>query len=251
MPDAPPAGARRGESRKESAVTGSDNDAPIGILMLDTRFPRVLGDVGNPLTWPFPVVIRVVRDANADRVVAKRAAGLHAAFVDAGRALAAEGAIGITTTCGFLSLVQRELAAALPVPFAASSLAQIPSVEAILPSGKCAGVITVDAAALTADHLRAAGARPDTPVVGTEGGRELTRVLLGDELALDTAAAERDVLAAGDDLLARHPEVGAVVLECANMPPYAAALAAHLRLPVFDFVSFVTWFRAGLIPRRF
>jgi hypothetical protein len=96
----------------------------------------------------------------------------------------------------------------------------------------------------------AAGVALDTPVVGTEGGRAFSRVLLGDELELDVAAAERDILDAGDALVARHPEVGAVLLECTNMCPYARALSDRLGLPVFDMVSFVAWFHGGLVPRR-
>jgi hypothetical protein len=226
-------------------------DAPIGILMLETGFPRVAGDVGNAATWPFPVVMRTVRDASAERVVQRRAAGLLDRFIEAGQALVREGAVGITTTCGFLSLLQRDLAAALPVPVAASCLAQIGAIEALLPPRRCVGVITIDAGALTPAHLAAAGARADVPVVGTEAGGELTRVVMGDEPTLDVAAATRDVLAAGERLVRAHPRVGAIVLECANMPPYAAALARHLSLPVYDFYSFVTWFRAGLRPRAF
>lgn len=32
---------------------------PIGmILMLDTAFPRIPGDIGNALTWDFPVLYK-------------------------------------------------------------------------------------------------------------------------------------------------------------------------------------------------
>ena len=112
------------------------------------------------------------------------------------------------------------------------------------------GILTVSAASLEPEHLAAAGVALDTPVVGTEGGRAFSRVLLGDELELDVAAAERDILDAGDALVARHPEVGAVLLECTNMCPYARALRDRLGLPAFDMVGFVTWFHGGLVPRR-
>jgi Asp/Glu/hydantoin racemase len=65
---------------------------------------------------------------------------------------------------------------------------------------------------------------------------------------LDPRAAEADVLEAGEALLRRAPEVGAVVLECTNMAPYGRRLSEHLGLPVYDIVSLVTWFRAGLRP---
>jgi hypothetical protein len=222
----------------------------LGILTLDTRFPRVRGDVGNPATWPFPVRLRVVHGASPERVVRGRAAGLLDAFVAAGQALVDEGAGAIVTTCGFLALHQRELAARLPVPFAASSLLQLPMLARMLPARRRPGVITIDAAALTRDHLAAVGADPDTPVAGVAPDGEFATTVLGNRPALDAAGAEREVLAAGEALIAAHPEVGAIVLECANMPPYAAALRARLGLPVYDMVDLGRALYAGLAATR-
>jgi Asp/Glu/hydantoin racemase len=225
--------------------------AAIGILMLEARFPRIPGDVGNALSWPFPVLYKVVRGASPERVVLRRAEGLRDAFLQAARELVRDGADAIVTNCGFLSLLQADLAAACAVPVATSSLLQVAMIERLLPPGRRVGILTISATALTRNHLEAAGIAPDTPVVGTEGGREFSRVILGDLPQLDVAAAEQDILAAGEELVARHPEVGAVVLECTNMCPYAAALQVCLGLPVHDMVSFVTWLHAGLRPRRF
>jgi hypothetical protein len=128
---------------------------------------------------------------------------------------------------------------------------QIPMVQALLPPGKHVGVLTVSGKTLSRDHLVAAGAPEDTPFVGTENGTEFFRVLIGDEEQLDVTAAARDILEAGATLVARHPEVGAIVLECTNMPPYAALLRERLDLPVFDIYSLITWFHASLAPRAF
>jgi len=225
--------------------------ARVGILMLETRFPRIPGDMGNAETWPFPVLYKVVPGASPRRVVCHKAEGLLDEFVDAASELVRLGADGITTTCGFLSLFQRQLAAHVGVPVATSSLMQIPVIERVLPPGKRVGVLTVSAANLTEDHLLAAGADPATPVVGTDDGDEFTRVMINDEERLDVAAAERDILAAGDALVSCHPDVGAMLLECTNMVPYARALSERLRLPVFSIYSFVTWFQSGLVPRDF
>jgi Asp/Glu/hydantoin racemase len=162
-----------------------------------------------------------------------------------------DGAEAITTNCGFLALFQAELAAAVEVPVATSSLLQAAMIQATLPPGRCVGVLTIAQAALSAEHLAAAGVPAGTPVEGTDAGRELTRAILGDEPALDVEAARADVLDAGDRLLARHPEVAALVLECTNMAPYAAALQDRTGLPVLDIVSLATWLQAGLRPRRF
>ena len=225
--------------------------ARVGILMLETRFPRIPGDMGNAETWPFPVLYKVVPDASPRRVVCHKAEGLLDEFVDAASELVRLGADGITTTCGFLSLFQRQIAGHVGVPVATSSLMQIPVVERVLPPDKRVGILTVSAANLSEQHLLAAGADPATPVIGTDDGSEFTRVMINDEDRLDVAAAERDILAAGDALVSRHPDVGAVLLECTNMVPYARALSARLRLPVFSIYTFVTWFQSGLVPRNF
>lgn len=225
--------------------------APLGILMLDARFPRIVGDMGNAQTWPFPVMYKVVRGASPDLVVRQGAAGTLDLFIDAARELVDIGAEGITTNCGFLVQFQHELQAAVPVPVVTSSLLQIAQVARTLPPGKRVGVVTISARTLGPTHLAAAGAPLDTPIVGTDDGEAFTRVILGNELALDRAKAERDVVDAALTLQREHRNVGAIVLECTNMCPYSAAVRAATGLPVFDIFSLVSWFQSGLAPRQF
>lgn len=225
--------------------------ASVGILMLDARFPRIPGDMGNALTWPFPVHYRVVKNATPDHVVRRNAEGLLDAFVEAGRDLIGMGVSGITTNCGFLSLFQDELKQRLEVPVAASSLMQVPMLQALLPPGRRVGILTVSGSSMTPAHLAAAGVAADTPVMGTEAGEEFTRVLLDNEERLDVEKARADNVTAARQLLEAHPNIGAIVLECTNMVPYAADIARETGLPVHSIYSFVLWFQAGLLPRPF
>ena len=222
--------------------------ASVGILMLEARFPRIPGDMGHAGTWPFPVLYRVVRGASPDRVVRHRAEGLLEAFVEAARDLVRDGADGITTNCGFLSLHQRALAEAVRVPVLTSSLMQVATVNRLLPPGRRAGVLTISASSLTPRHLAAAGVPEETPIGTTEGGRAFTRAILGDEPELDVEAARADNVAAALALGEAHPDLGAIVLECTNMTPYAAEIAAATGLPVWSMAGFVTWFQAALAP---
>ena len=226
--------------------------APLGILMLEARFPRIPGDMGNATTWPFPVLYRVVRGASPEKVVLQGARGLLPAFIEGARDLVRLGAEALTTNCGFLSLFQQELAAAVGVPVATSSMLQVPWIQATLPPGKRVGLVTVSGSTLTPQHLAAVGVPLDTPIVGTENGREFFRVLIKAEADdMDVALAEQDVVEAGAALVTKHSDVGAIVLECTNMPPYAAALQAAVGIPVYDIYSMITWFHAGLRPRVF
>jgi Asp/Glu/hydantoin racemase len=239
------------KDRTMTERTWPNGQGTLGILLLDTKFPRVFGDGGNRDTWPFPVLIKKVTGATPFRVVDQQAEGLLDPFVRGARELVAEGADGITTTCGFLAIYQRELAERAGVPVAASSIIQVPLVERLLPASKRAGIITADSRNLTSRHLEGAGVALDTPIVGTEGGTTLTRVFTDKLTEYDFADCERDLVDAGKAMLARHPDVGAFVLECTNMPPFAPALEQALGLPVYDFYSMISWFQMGLKPTRF
>ena len=131
--------------------------ASVGILMLDARFPRIPGDMGHVGTWPFPVLYRVVRGATPDRVVRRGGEGTLGPFIDAARDLVRDGVDGITTNCGFLSVFQHDIAKAVGVPVATSSLMQTAMVNALLPPGKKAGILTISGSSLTPAHLIAAG----------------------------------------------------------------------------------------------
>jgi Asp/Glu/hydantoin racemase len=224
----------------------------IGILMLDTLFQRLPGDIGHAGTWPFPVQYAVVRGARPDRIVRQQIErDMLAPFLEAADALVAMGVDGITTSCGFLALLHPALVAHCSVPVASSSLLQIPLAQAMLPAGRRVGVLTMDASSLTPRHFAAVGAPGDWPVGGIPADSVFRRNLMGDEPVVSHAAHERDMMQAAETLLAAHPDIGALVLECTNMPPYSAALQARFGLPVYDIVTLVTWFQSGLRPRRY
>jgi Asp/Glu/hydantoin racemase len=224
----------------------------VGILMLDTRFPRIVGDMGNAATFPFPVRYHRVAGASPDLVVRRGAAGLLPAFVEGARALEREGVGAITTNCGFLATYQQELAAAVAVPVFTSSLLLVPLVQRMLPPGRRIGIMTVNAATLGRAQLAAAGIGPDTPlaVVGLEGEKEFTRVLLGDELELDVDLARDEHVRVARRLVTEHPDVGAIVLECTNMPPYAADIQQATGRPVFDITTLVHMVHGALAAGR-
>jgi Asp/Glu/Hydantoin racemase len=227
----------------------------VGILMLDTRFPRIPGDMGNAATFPFPVRYQRVPGASPDLVVRRGAAGLLPAFVEGARQLEHEGVGAITTNCGFLVKYQREIAGSVKVPVFTSSLLLVPLVHRLLPRGTRVGIMTVNAGSLTQEHLDGAGIGADIPlaVVGMETEKEFTRVMLGNEMVLDVDVAREEHVRVARRLVNDHPDIGAIVLECTNMPPYAADIQRETGLAVFDIVSLVTMVHnglaAGLSPR--
>lgn len=222
---------------------------PLGVLMLDTHFPRVPGDVGNAATWPFPVQYRVVRGAIGTEVVRDlRPERLLEPFVDAALELEQAGVSLITTSCGFLVLFQRELQARLRVPILTSSLLQVPWLLALLPSSRQVGVLTIEGGSLSPRHLAAAGITdPErVAIVGLdEAGGYFSNQILGDRIELDVERAAEEHEMATRLLLKRHPNVGAIVLECTNMPPYAERIRVASGLPVYDLTTLIGWALRG------
>jgi hypothetical protein len=203
----------------------------LGVLMLDTCFPRPPGDVGHPDTFGVPVRLRRVPGAFPRQVVgsaaALRSAGLDEPFVRAALALVAEGARAITTSCGFLVLLQEQLQAATSVPVVTSSLLQLPALLAAEPR---VGVLTISAEHLTDEYLLAAGVPADrlgdVLVEGVAPAGEFATSILGNRPHMDLRRTQAEVIAAGLALRQRAPDLRTVVLECTNMPPYALALSA-------------------------
>lgn len=225
--------------------------AAIGIMMLEAQFPRIPGDMGNATTWDFPVHYKLVRGASPDLVVRRGAEGLLDTFIAAAHELVADGVDGITTNCGFLSLFQKQVSAAVPVPVLMSSLMQVETVNRILPAGKRAGILTISGSSLTQAHLDAAWVPEGTPIGTTEGGREFTRAILDNELELDVALARQDNVEAALAMKTEVADLGAIVLECTNMEPYAADISCATGLPVFSIQTLMTWFQRSLVPKSY
>ena len=234
-------------------ITGGKNvyGATLGILMLNTRFPRIPGDIGNAATWPFPVQYRIVPSASPDAVVRKNPDPLLQSFIEAGRDLIRAGCDGISTNCGFLVSFQSKLKAALDVPIATSSLLQGRSIQQTLPLGRTIGILTISAESLTQQHLDAAGIPEGTPVVGTGATSHFTTQILENQPEIDFAKARAENVAAARQLVSSHPDVGAILLECTNMVPYAVDIRRATGRPVYSIYTYLLWFQSALLPRRF
>jgi len=215
----------------------------IGILMLETVFPRIPGDVGNALTWPFPVRYKIVKDATANRIMGKEPdAALLKPFVDAARELEAEGVRAITTSCGFLAIFQREIAAAVSVPVLTSALLQVPLAARLIGPNQSVGILT-ERPNLTAHHFRGAGwEEGDVPVRvgGLAADAVFPTVFIDGRSEADTEVLERDVVDGVLQLTRQHLDVGAIVMECTNFVPFSQAVRRATGLAVFDLYTLVT-----------
>jgi Asp/Glu/Hydantoin racemase len=211
----------------------------LGILMLDTQFPRPLGDVGHPETFGVSTHRDVFKGVWPSKVVTSassmRQARLVPGFQGMVRSMQMRGVQAVTTSCGFLVLLQKELQAVTKLPVVTSSLLQLP---ALLKQEQKVGVLTISASSLNSEYLRAAGVPKerlkDVVIQGMPPAGEFVTKILGNQPTLDLAQASSEAVAAALALKERAPEIRSLVLECTNLPPYQAAIEAATGWKIFS-----------------
>ncbi len=217
-------------------------DMPIGVLSLDSRFAKPPGHIKNGSSFSFPVVYQQVEGVTAKRIVLEPGPDLLEPFIEAVKALEQSGVRAITGSCGFLMLYQQQLADAVSIPLYTSSLIQVPMISRMLGRGRKVGIMTASRKGLTPEHLAATGIS-DEPIciAGMEGCREFWEVIIDnqrDDLDLDRMGEE--IVSTAEQLVRDNPDVGALVLECTDMPPFAHLIQQRLGLPVFDLTTLTT-----------
>lgn len=221
----------------------------IGIIMLETIFPRIKGDIGNPATFSFPVKYKVVNGASPERMVIQADKNLIQPFIEAGRSLIRDGASAIATSCGFLALFHKELTQALDVPVFSSSLLQVHIAQSIIRKNQKVGIITARKESLTRGHLAAIGIEHySLAIIGMEKAEEFSSVFIKGKPKLDSEKCQQEMKTTALKLKKQNPDIGAVVLECTNMPPYAKVIqTATGGLPIFDVVTMINYAYSALI----
>jgi aspartate/glutamate racemase len=226
---------------------------PIGILCLETYYGRPPGHLRNASTFRFPVMYHIVKGATARRVVKQADPELLNPFIKAAQELEQEGVMAITGSCGFLALFQDELADSVDIPVFTSSLIQIPMVYRMLRRDQKVGILTASKSTLTGAHLKAVGAEMVPVCVGgMDDQPEFCDVVIeGRRNELDVARLAQEVLAVVERLAEDHPEMGALVIECTDLPPFAHLIQEKIRVPVFDIVTLTNMVYETLVRTPF
>lgn len=225
----------------------------VGVLLIDCDQPFVPGDVGNASTWPFPVLYAPMPGCTIDRLIHENDPALIAEVRKAARHLEAQGVRGITSNCGFMIQFQEQLAREVSVPVFLSSLLQLPTILTSFARKRPVGVMTASKGGLTQDILALAHVDPSDPVAvyGMDEYPEFNEPFMRDGGVVDTDALESACVDMARRMLDEHPDMGAILLECADLPPYAHAVQQATGLPVFDFTTMVAQFVAARRRRRF
>ena len=217
-------------------------DTPIGILCLDTLFPKPPGQLRNPLTFDFPVVCRVLRGVGAKEILSSTSAQLETLFVDAARELERDGVKAIAGSCGFMARFQSQIAAELHVPVFLSSLLQLPLVRLMHGEKAEIGVLTASSQALTPAHFaNCATPMESVHIRGMEGNPEFWETIIeGKRHDFDMERLEAEIVGSAA-AFAREKALDALVLECTDLSAFSAPIQRAINLPVYDINSLVEY----------
>lgn len=211
----------------------------VGIIVLDARYPCVPGNVANASSYSFPVRYQRIEGGSIERLLYNRDPDLAKPFIEAALALQSAGVKAVSGACGFMALFQKQVAAALDIPVLLSSLLQIPFIHSV--TNKPIGILTADASALTPAHFEGVGVSASIPleIMGLQDCAEFASSILREKGTLDSALIEAEVVEKALELKRRNPQIGSILLECSDLPPYAAAVRRATGLPVFDYIGMI------------
>lgn len=225
---------------------------PIGMLCAQWHIPFVPGDLNHAATFDYPVRYLAIDGVSGAEVLRGDASAFTAKLIDGARSLQAEGVRAVTGNCGFMAVCQPEVAAAVEIPVFLSSLLQVPMLTRLI-GGRTIGVLTANSAALTPEVLAGVGISDVSglAIQGLETYPHFNEVILQETGRLDLEVMTAEVVDAARALAAGSPDLGAIFLECSDLPVYSHAIHEATGLPVFDWVSFVDYVYRAVVPRTY
>lgn len=221
----------------------------IGVIAIDLVYPKLPGNVVNATTFDYPVLYKKV--AFDIEKLFEGASELEQIVVNAARELEAEGVRAIVGACGYFAHFQQQVAAAVNVPVFLSSLCQLPLIKLGLKPDQKIAVFAASAENIQEGILAGVGSSLEDIIVQDVGSMESFAPIRWGKTELDNGKLTHDLACCAADLVAAHPEIGAILLECSDLPPYAHAIQAATGLPVFDFITLIDWAHKGVVQRPY
>lgn len=223
--------------------------APIGILQCDSIGPCIPGSARNASTFSRPVRYKTIPGLITEKILGPDAGEMESLVVDAAVELASEGAEMITSDCGFMAQFQQAISRKVDIPVLLSSLLLVPFLESMLPQERSLGIMTASARSLTPEFLSAAGLPTFSErvvVTGLDSAPAFNAAIVDEVGEANLVEIGAEVLDSARALMAERPDIGILLLECTELPPYAAEIQRATGVPVFDLTSMVEFFVGGL-----
>ena len=226
---------------------------PAGLWM-----PLPPGCPQNASTFDFPVLLKAVEETANWKVLNTEAEGdqfsprVRDAMIEGARELERSGVRAISGAGGFFANFQKEVAAAVDVPVFLSSLCQIPLIRQGLKPNQKIGIITAASDFLNAEVFSQVGVDDisDLAIIGSENYGEFYKVRgIHNVGHFNPFKVEQDLAVLAKQLVKDNPEIGAMLLECGVMPPYAWAVQNAVNLPVSDFYTLIDWIYKTVVRR--
>ena len=240
-------------------IVKKENHAEIGVLCWEgnpegssdelAQFEEIPGHFMHPDTFDFPLRFERVDGANFNTIVRNPSNKILNKMIKISQKLEEEGIKAITTSCGFNAIFQKELAEAVEIPVFSSSLLQVPIAYRMLGRDKCVGIITADKDSLTGKHLQAVGIDSSIPVsiAGVEDTESFSNVRENPKSDLDVKKFRSEVVEVARQLIEKEKgNVGAIVMECTDLPSFSGDINEMSGLPVFDIVTLTNWVYASI-----
>lgn len=223
---------------------------PIGILLLNAKYPLIPGNVGNATSFDFPVVFKIIDlppgwwfELTEEK---------YQIFIAAAKELQSQGVKAITAGCGLFVTWQERAAKELDIPIFTSPMLMIPMISRMIGSNKKVGVLTAAGERLyQGNFLEASGVDSSMPIV--VGGIDVCSEFLEcirfqSKTEMDVDVFEKQVIAVAEKMLEENPDIGALLFECSDIPPFAKVVAEATGLPVFDFISLAHMVERAIHP---
>lgn len=223
----------------------------IGILVLDLSYPALPGNVQNATTFRFPVHYHIVRGSTFKRLLSADPT-LCESIIAGAKELERQGVRAIIGACGYFGNFQEQVANELRVPVFLSSLLQVPIIKCGLKPYQKVGIICGDKKGLSGDLLRQCGvSEPSSAVIaGAQDLPEFQNLFHGHG-NFNNDKIQQELVDLACSLLDDNEDIGAILLECSDMPPYACGVQNATKLPVFDYVTLVNWVYGGVVRHTF
>lgn len=222
---------------------------PIGIIAIDLIYPKLPGNVVNATTFSYPVLYKKVSFEIEQLFNGDPA--LEQMIVDSAKELEKDGVRAIIGACGYFAHFQKQVAAAVDVPVFMSSLCQLPVIKIGLKPGQKILVMCASADSADQELFGKVGASLEDCVIQDVGGMESFAPIRWGKTVLDNKRLAEDLSALAAKAISEHPDVGAILLECSDLPPYACDIQRATGLPVFDFITLIDWVEHAVLQKRY
>lgn len=225
----------------------------VGIVYIENiNYPILPGNVVNANTYNFPVRMKAVKNLTNDRLF-NNDPTIVEDIIEAARSMVEDdGVRAICSACGFFGNYQKEVRAAVDVPVAMSSMVQIPWIQTLIKPGQKIGILTANKGSLTKELLESCGVKDmDNLVIKDALQTEEFATVVNMRGYFDNTIAKEEIVTLAKELIEENDDIGAILLECSDMPPYAAAIQEATQLPVFDFITLIKWLNSAVAQKPY